>query len=290
MAPAAMVHVVPTEGGTGEALDMPNFSRPTGENSQAQIISSPSIEMSEVSNSQQLPRSPSAGYPSTSPQARRKVISTDITQNAGVSAEAPLILHEVNRGRSNSIPPIGPGSPIMADQAMEPLAGKISPEQELDVEGPVLYITLLLTTGARHPFRLDQKYLKKRHVEVEGNNPVNMSLYKLKELILRDWRNEWEAKPSSPESIRLISMGKLLTDKSKLFDLGFKDGAAPAIVHMTIKPQEVVDEEEANKNPRDREGNERTPRCRSCGLLYLMKGRDRGCSIFTGTGIHRVHI
>lgn len=27
---------------------------------------------------------------------------------------------------------------------------------------------------------------------------------------------EWEAKPTSPDSIRLISMGKLLTDKSKL--------------------------------------------------------------------------
>lgn len=27
---------------------------------------------------------------------------------------------------------------------------------------------------------------------------------------------EWEAKPSSPESIRLISMGKMLNDKSRL--------------------------------------------------------------------------
>jgi len=29
-------------------------------------------------------------------------------------------------------------------------------------------------------------------------------------------RAEWEAKPSSPESIRLISMGKLLNDKARL--------------------------------------------------------------------------
>lgn len=27
---------------------------------------------------------------------------------------------------------------------------------------------------------------------------------------------EWEAKPSSPESIRLISMGKMLNDKARL--------------------------------------------------------------------------
>ena len=61
--------------------------------------------------------------------------------------------------------------------------------KEAEDEGPVLYITLLLTTGARHPFKLDRRYLKKRNVEVEDDNPVNMSLYKLKELILRDWRD-----------------------------------------------------------------------------------------------------
>ena len=30
------------------------------------------------------------------------------------------------------------------------------------------------------------------------------------------WDIDWEAKPSSPESIRLISMGKMLNDKSRL--------------------------------------------------------------------------
>ncbi|KAG8527472.1 uncharacterized protein KY384_007624 [Bacidia gigantensis] len=65
--------------------------------------------------------------------------------------------------------------------------------KEPEIEGPVLYITLLLITGARHPFKLDRKYLKKRNVEVEGDNPINMSLYKLKELILRDWREGEDA-------------------------------------------------------------------------------------------------
>ena len=31
---------------------------------------------------------------------------------------------------------------------------------------------------------------------------------------------EWEAKPSSPESIRLISMGKMLNDKTRLAGKG----------------------------------------------------------------------
>lgn len=55
--------------------------------------------------------------------------------------------------------------------------------------GPELVITLLLTTGARHPFRIDRKYLKRRSVKVENDDPFNMSVYTLKELIWREWRS-----------------------------------------------------------------------------------------------------
>ncbi len=60
--------------------------------------------------------------------------------------------------------------------------------KDVEVTGPVLMITLLLINGARHPFKLDAKYLNKRNVEVHGNDPFNLSVYKLKELILREWR------------------------------------------------------------------------------------------------------
>lgn len=80
--------------------------------------------------------------------------------------------------------------------------------------GPTLTITLLLITGARHPFNLDAKYLAKRNVQVQGNDPFNLSVYKVKELILREWRDDWESKPSSPSAIRLISFGKVLDDKA----------------------------------------------------------------------------
>ena len=99
--------------------------------------------------------------------------------------------------RTPDVPPVPPeplvSPPPLIREATGPAIGPAtdkpaSNSREPDVEGPVLYITLLLTTGARHPFRLDRRYLKKRNVEVEGDNPVNMSLYKLKELILRDWR------------------------------------------------------------------------------------------------------
>ncbi|EPE28235.1 Ubiquitin-like protein [Glarea lozoyensis ATCC 20868] len=88
--------------------------------------------------------------------------------------------------------------------------------------GPVLVITLLLTSGARHPYKIDEKYLTKRNVNVPGvtengkKDPFSISVYTLKELILREWREEWEAQPSSPSSIRLIYFGRLLDDKTAL--------------------------------------------------------------------------
>lgn len=47
-------------------------------------------------------------------------------------------------------------------------------------------------------------------------DPFSISVYTLKELILREWREEWEAQPSSPSSIRLIYFGRLLDDKTAL--------------------------------------------------------------------------
>jgi hypothetical protein len=58
-----------------------------------------------------------------------------------------------------------------------------------ELDGPSLVITLLLTTGSRHPFTIDGKYLKKRSVAVENNDPFLMSVYTLKELIWREWRS-----------------------------------------------------------------------------------------------------
>jgi hypothetical protein len=61
--------------------------------------------------------------------------------------------------------------------------------KEVEDAGPSLVITLLLTTGSRHPFTIDGKYLRKRSVNVEDNDPFLMSVYTLKELIWREWRS-----------------------------------------------------------------------------------------------------
>jgi hypothetical protein len=135
--------------------------------------------------------------------------------------------------------------------------------------GPSLAITLLLTTGSRHPFTINGKYLRKRSVNVENFDPFLMSVYTLKELIWREWRSDWETRPSSPSSIRLISFGKLLDDKSPISDSKFSK-EHPNVVHMTVKPQEVVDEEDAKgakaQYNREGEANERSPGCR-CVIL-----------------------
>ncbi|KAJ8111532.1 hypothetical protein OPT61_g5897 [Boeremia exigua] len=136
--------------------------------------------------------------------------------------------------------------------------------------GPTVVIMLLLTTGARHPYKIDEKYLKKRNVTVEEMDPYNISVYTLKELIWRDWREEWEPRPTSPSSIRLIHFGRMLDDKSPLKDCRFQT-EAPNVVHMTIKPQEVVDDEEnakTGKTSKTRDdGEEPTAGCRCVILL-----------------------
>lgn len=106
---------------------------------------------------------------------------------------------------------------LSIDAADSPTAVASNP-----ADGPVCNITLLLPTGARHPYKIDDKYLAKRSVEVPDvteqgkKDPFSISVYKLKELILREWRDEWDGKPASPSSIRLIHFGKLLEDKEQL--------------------------------------------------------------------------
>ncbi|OAA68311.1 Ubiquitin [Niveomyces insectorum RCEF 264] len=134
-------------------------------------------------------------------------------------------------------------------------------------------ITLLLPTGARHPFRIDERYLAKRNVDVPDvtdagqKDPFSISVYKLKELILREWRDDWDGKPASPSSIRLIHFGKLLEDKEQLRKYHFS-AESPNVVHMSVKPAEMVEEDEAAKSKSGgREGRNREAGSGCCVIL-----------------------
>lgn len=123
-----------------------------------------------------------------------------------------------------------------------------TPESSQSSSTLALNITLLLPTGARHAFRITEGYLTKRGVSIpgtddRGNKDVfSISIYQIKELILREWKEEWggettvgppptgdtevedtlageegrvRGKPSSPAAIRLIFFGRLLGDGDK---------------------------------------------------------------------------
>ncbi|KAJ5946304.1 hypothetical protein N7454_003143 [Penicillium verhagenii] len=197
-----------------------------------------------------------------------------VSHPAGGESAAPV---EATTLSANDSAIAQPQSTEQASTESEELksGADLSSEQE-DAEGkevdagPTLHITLLLTTGSRHPFTIDRQYLQKRSVSVENQDPFTMSVYTLKELIWREWRSDWETRPSSPSSIRLISFGKLLDDKSPLSESKFNHDA-PNVVHMTVKPQEVVDEEDAKGAKAqytrgDRDSNDRSPGCR-CVIL-----------------------
>ncbi|TAQ84500.1 hypothetical protein B7494_g7168 [Chlorociboria aeruginascens] len=171
------------------------------------------------------------------------------------------------------------GSDQRPDQPTAPVPS-LPDETDPDLS---LTITLLLASGSRHPYKIDDKYLTKRNVDVPGTteagkkDPYSLTVYMLKELILREWREEWEARPSNSSSIRLIYFGRLLTDKLVLRDCKFS-AESSNVVHMSIIPQDIVDEEDASKSKamtRDRDGGERTAGCRCCRALLLKQKREK---------------
>jgi hypothetical protein len=97
----------------------------------------------------------------------------------------PLLMPAPALLRSETTEPIGPSTDLPTPMPQTPGFGAPS--------GPVIIINLLLSsTGTRHPYRIDQKYLAKRNVTAENESgdfdPFVISVYTLKELIWRDWR------------------------------------------------------------------------------------------------------
>ncbi|KAH0547730.1 hypothetical protein FGG08_000220 [Glutinoglossum americanum] len=162
-----------------------------------------------------------------------------------------------NEDQAASVEPSSPRLPNPPEVVASPATPPIAPTatnttlnqpsaKEPKPASPSIQITLLLITGARHPYKVDEKYLRKRDVNFADNDPFTISVYTLKELIWKDWREEWEPRPTNPSSIRLIQFGRLLEDKAQLKDCRF-NADAPNVLHMSIKPQEVVDDEDAAK-------------------------------------------
>ncbi|KAF2667917.1 hypothetical protein BT63DRAFT_480819 [Microthyrium microscopicum] len=110
-------------------------------------------------------------------------------------------------------------------------------------DAATIRINLLLTTGSRHPFTINLKFLNRRDIKAENNDPWNISVYDMKSLIWHEWFEEWDTRPTSPGSIRLIFLGGLLDDKLALKDCRLNRNEVN-VVHMTVKPQDTHEEEE----------------------------------------------
>ena len=112
------------------------------------------------------------------------------------AAPAPTTTNDTTVAPSTSAPqktseePKEPASESSAAHAKELEDPKKEQEEEDEGEdtGPSLVITLLLTSGSRHPFKINGKYLRQQSINVENNDPFAMSVYTLKELIWREWR------------------------------------------------------------------------------------------------------
>jgi len=124
-------------------------------------------------SSHQTDQAPSQSIATASHPPQPQALDTSPQDPASATIDRPETLT-----RTTTQPAIGPSSD-------KPTA--LLPESSAQT----LFITLLLTNGARHPYKIDEKYLQKRNVTVEGNNPVLMSIYTLKELIWREWREGW---------------------------------------------------------------------------------------------------
>ena len=155
------------------------------------VMSSTPVEMSNLDAARStLPNPNDTSIPSSNLEHNGPIgeYGHEETQNLVSSGpqdlqpQAPLARVSTSKSRSAS-----QQAPTGGDAALH------SPALDLtlsNVGGPgsTIMITLLLTSGARHPYRIDDKYLKKRNITAPNNDPFEISIYTLKELIWREWR------------------------------------------------------------------------------------------------------
>ncbi|KAF8463493.1 ubiquitin-related domain-containing protein [Kalaharituber pfeilii] len=135
-----------------------------------------------------------------------------------------------------------------------------------------LSITLLLISGVRYPFTINSEYMIRHNIHVTDHDPMQMGVYTLKECIWKEWKDEeWNVKPPSANFIRLIHFGRLLDDRHQLKDCRLNPDT-PNVVHMTVRPAEVGDDDMTQRSTKMTFGRERehregsSPTCR-CVIL-----------------------
>jgi hypothetical protein len=199
-------------GGKAAPVETSRLEQPNDAVAMESITQSP--EQTSADHSREAADKTIAAEPSSSTVV--PTTSENVNQSTAAVSASP-------KGKEKeSVPPPPPPTKQDSNLGIGPAVDDIREVSGGSSDGPVCTITLLLTSGSRHPYKIDAKYLSRRNVDIPDQtesglpDPFSISIYTLKELILREWRSDWEAKPASPSSIRLIHFGKLLDDKEQL--------------------------------------------------------------------------
>lgn len=169
--PSAAAQSTPQQAGSGsrpESRHEPLSSSPV----EMRTLQASAAVPAPASSTAQVPETPATGSADGSTSHAAGIEPTENQQSAPSTSAKPAPPSNLDRTETEAI---GPSTDTPA----------ANPD---NTNGPVLVIMLLLTTGARHPYKIDERYLKKRNVTIEGMDPYNISVYTLKELIWRDWR------------------------------------------------------------------------------------------------------
>lgn len=132
-----------------------------------------------------------ANHPATTPGTGGETAPVTVTATTGAATTSTSNDTSSAVAQPNSTAATTTSMDTEEPKAVQELSTEQSDDgsgKEVEDAGPSLVITLLLTTGSRHPFTIDGKYLRKRSVNVENSDPFLMSVYTLKELIWREWR------------------------------------------------------------------------------------------------------
>jgi len=176
-------------------------SRTEKDSAQEELSSSP-VEMKTLPPSGTAPAATSStAQPSVTTTTAAPAESTVTHTSETIPAQAPT---------ASTAKPAPPTNLTRAEtEAIGPSTDSPAPIPDSS-NGPVVSIMLLLpSTGARHPYKIDEKYLKKRNVVVDNMDPYNISVSQLKDLIWRDWR---EGTLGMRTAMKLVSYGLLLTN------------------------------------------------------------------------------
>ena len=186
-----------------ERIDIPPSSPDTTDFGQDVLDSihalSQPVEMSDLSKSK------SADHPSPKVSGSKDAEGPDAEKLDVGGAE---VNHSRDKHQQNT--DAAATSNSQPDIAIGPATDGPTRIRSSSASGPQLMIVLLLhSTQTRHPYIINEKYLRKRNISVADNDPVNMSVYTLKELIWRDWRegNPYGSLPYSYRANAVCRMG-----------------------------------------------------------------------------------